>query len=152
MLILVDTGVLLRGFRRDAPEQTAILQACRRLWKEGHELVTSVQNIAEFWNVSTRPAAARGGLGLSVAVTARRLRFIEAMGQVLSFTAKAYGEWKKLLLSHQIIGASVHDARLVATMMDKKIRHLLTLNVADFKRYAGIVALTPQEALTAVIR
>ena len=59
MQILVDTGVLLRAFDRAAPEQRSIFRALRKLWSENHDLVTTSQNIAEFWNVSTRPAQAR---------------------------------------------------------------------------------------------
>jgi hypothetical protein len=41
------------------------------------ELVMATQNLAEFWNVCTRPATARGGLGLSIAETDRRLSVLE---------------------------------------------------------------------------
>jgi hypothetical protein len=61
MEILVDTGVLLRAFDKSSSEQRPILRAFRLLRLQGHSLVTTHQNIAEFWNVATRPASARGG-------------------------------------------------------------------------------------------
>ena len=65
MPYVLDTGVLLRLFDRSDPSHVAIRQAVIRLKVRGERLVTTAQNIAEFWNVSTRPATARGGYGLS---------------------------------------------------------------------------------------
>jgi predicted nucleic acid-binding protein len=65
MQVFIDTGVLLRAFDRGSSAQKVILRALRKLWTQGHELATSHQNIAEFWNVATRPTSARGGFGLS---------------------------------------------------------------------------------------
>lgn len=50
-------------------------------------------------------------------------------------------------MQHGIIGVSVHDARLVATMNAFSISHILTLNASDFKRYSGIVAWTPTDVV-----
>jgi predicted nucleic acid-binding protein len=149
MRILADTGVLLRAFDRTAPEQRTIFRALRKLWSENHEVVTTAQNIAEFWNVCTRPASARGGFGLVVPIVEARVKLIEKMGAVLPFSSRAYGEWRRLVVQHQITGVSVHDARLVATMTTANISQILTLNVADFQRYASITAITPDAVLQA---
>jgi predicted nucleic acid-binding protein len=61
MLYLVDTGVLLRLFNKADPDSMAIRNALLKLKREGHRFVVSTQNVAEFWNVCTRPASARGG-------------------------------------------------------------------------------------------
>jgi predicted nucleic acid-binding protein len=85
MDVLVDTGVLLRAFDRSLPEQRTIVRAFRKLWSVDHDLVTTSQNIAEFWNVATRPVQARGGFGLSVAVVDARVKLIERLGDVLPY-------------------------------------------------------------------
>jgi predicted nucleic acid-binding protein len=64
MAYLIDTCILLRAFERDAAEHGSIIQAIRSLWERDEELFVTVQNIAEFWNVATRPAD-KNGLGLS---------------------------------------------------------------------------------------
>jgi predicted nucleic acid-binding protein len=33
----------------------------------------------------------------------------------------------------------VHDANLVATMLEHRIRRLLTFNEADFRRFGGLI-------------
>jgi predicted nucleic acid-binding protein len=57
---LIDTGVLLRAFDAQSPHCRAIRQALRKLLDEGEQLTVSVQNIAEFWNVATRPLEYNG--------------------------------------------------------------------------------------------
>jgi hypothetical protein len=49
---------------------------------------------------------------------------------------------------HQIVGVAVHDAKLVATMITANIQQVLTLNDIDFRRYAGITILTPNQVLS----
>ena len=147
MGILVDTGVLLRAFDKSSSEQRPILRAFRLLRLQGHSLVTTHQNIAEFWNVATRPASARGGFGLTPDEAERRVVTIEKLGKMLPFNQLCYGVWRQLLVAHNIVGVSVHDARLVASMNSYGITHLITLNSADFKRYAGLVVWRPTDVV-----
>jgi predicted nucleic acid-binding protein len=143
MQFLVDTGVWLRLFDRTDPHHTDIQAALRLLRNNGHTLAVCPQNIAEFWSVSTRPAAARGGYGKSVATTERRVQFIERFASLLDESPAAYREWRLLVTHHQIQGASVHDARLVAMMQTAGVAHILTLNASDFARYPTITVTTP---------
>jgi predicted nucleic acid-binding protein len=147
MLTATDTGVLLRLFDRADPHHQAIRQALRVLRARGDESVTSPQNIAEFWNVCTRPAAARGGFGLSAQETEHRVRVLERLIRVLPDSPLAYPLWRKLVGQHGVKGVQVHDARFVAWMQAHGITHLLTLNAADFARYPGITPWTPQDLL-----
>ncbi len=48
---------------------------------------------------------------------------------------------------YQVSGKNAHDARLVAAMMVHGISRILTFNVGDFMRYAGIAVLDPQQVL-----
>lgn len=143
MRFLLDTGILLRLFDRADAHHADIRQALRRLRLRGDTPVTTAQNLAEFWNVCTRPASARGGYGLSVAETERRVRLLERLFPVLTETPAAYAVWRNLVVAHGVQGVQVHDARLVALMQAHAITHIVTLNGADFNRYPGVVALHP---------
>jgi predicted nucleic acid-binding protein len=144
MQVLLDTGVLLRLLDRSDPHHADIRGALRKLRARGDTSVTSSQNIAEFWNVCTRPASARGGYGLSVAETERRVRLLERLFTVLTETPASYPLWRNLVVAHGVQGVQVHDSRLVAIMQTYGITHILTLNSADFARYyATVVAVTP---------
>jgi predicted nucleic acid-binding protein len=150
MQYLVDTGIWLRLFDRTDPEHANIRQTLRTLRANGHVLVACPQNIAEFWNVSTRPASARGGYGKKVAITELRVQFIERSALILDESPATYRHWRGLLSQHQIQGLAVYDARLVSMMQVAGIDYLLTLNVGDFVRYQGIVAVTPQGFLASL--
>ncbi len=145
MRYLVDSNVLLRLLQRNDPHHSTIRQAVRTLLSRGDELCCAPQNIVEVWNVSTRPATARGGFGLTTAETERRLRLIERLFTVLDKTPAVYPEWRRLVVGHSVMGVQVHDARIVAVMNVHGITHLLTLNGADFARYAGITYLAPDQ-------
>ena len=139
MQVLVDTGILLRLLDRADPHHNDIREAFRRLRSRGDVPVTSAQNIAEFWNVSTRPVSARGGYGLSVEEADRKVRVFERLFPVLSDTAGAYALWRRLVVTTAVQGVQVHDARLVALMATHGITHILTLNSSDFSRYHEFV-------------
>jgi predicted nucleic acid-binding protein len=145
MLVLVDTGILLRLLDRADPEHLAIRRAVRVSKQRGDRPVAVPQNVAEFWNVCTRPASARGGYGLTVEETAKRLRLLERLVQVLPDTTNYYPFWKALVVAHAVKGVQVHDARLAAFMQAHGISHLLTLNGTDFTRYSHITVLAPSD-------
>jgi predicted nucleic acid-binding protein len=104
MQYLVDTGVWLRLFDRADALHVEIRKALQLLRSRGHTLAVCPQNVAEFWNVSTRPASARGGYGKSVATTQRRALFIERSAKLLDESPQAYQTWRQLLVQHQIQG------------------------------------------------
>ncbi len=143
MRYLVDSNVLLRLLQRNDPHHSIIRQAVRSLIAHGDELCCAPQNIVELWNVSTRPAAARGGFGLTTAETDRRVRLIERVFTVLDETPAVYLEWRRLVVNYSVAGVQVHDARIVAVMNIHGVAHILTLNGADFARYAGITCVAP---------
>jgi predicted nucleic acid-binding protein len=145
MQYLVDTGVWLRFFDRTDSEHANIRTALQRLRSGGHSLTTCTQNIAEFWNVSTRPKTARGGYGKSVDVTERRVEFIERFATVLDDSPAAYRRCRTLLSQHRIQGTTVHDARLVALMNLAGIQNIVTLSMGDFTRCQGISASQPRD-------
>lgn len=143
MRYLLDTGVLARLHQSDDPLYQIVRQALFSLRDDGHVFVTSTQNMTELWNVLTRPVEARGGFGLTIEAAESRLKLLEELARVLREPDSCYTNWKKLVVQHRVSGRSVHDARLVALMKCHRIKHILTLNDADFKRYQGIHAVNP---------
>ena len=143
-MYLADTNILLRFLLRNDPAYSAIRQAVRTLKARGEQIVSTSQNMAEFWNVCTRPSTMRGGLGLSVDATEMRLRLLERHFPVLPDSPAVYERWKELVLTHKGIGVNVHDARLVAAMIVHDGAHILTTNVKDFGRYSAVTAVAPE--------
>ncbi|MGH9604553.1 MAG: type II toxin-antitoxin system VapC family toxin [Terracidiphilus sp.] len=146
---LLDTNILLRLVQPDSPEYGTIRQCTDRLWALGADLFFTSQNLAEFWNVCTRPAD-RNGFGFSVAETDERALLIESRFSLLPDTDAIHREWRRLVVSENVSGTQVHDARLAAAMRVHGIPNLLTLNTRDFRRFAGIAAVSPQEILASI--
>jgi predicted nucleic acid-binding protein len=144
--ILVDTNVLLRRVQPSHPSQAVAVESVARLLAAGEAVYFTLQNIAEFWNVATRPAA-HNGLGFSPAVALAEVANIEEDLELLPDTPPLYAEWKELVVRHGVIGVKVHDARLVAAMNVHGVRRLLTFNAGDFTRY-GIDVVQPAAVLS----
>jgi predicted nucleic acid-binding protein len=147
MPYLLDSGILLRLVNRSDSLHALVRAAVRTLQSQGETLLTASQNVAEFWNVWTRPLTARGGLGRSPAEAAHYVRLLERRIQVVTDTPSSYALWKQLVVSHAIVGVQVHDARLVAIVQTRAISQVLTLNPTDFRRYSGVIAVTPQSVM-----
>lgn len=146
-LYLADTNILLRVSQREDPTYGMIRAVLSSLRAAGVILCFTSQNLAEFWNVCTRPAS-QNGYGLSVAETDRRAELIENSFALLRDTARVHVEWRRLVVVHSVIGVKVHDARLVAAMHVHGVTHLLTLDEEDFIRYPGITVLHPRQLAT----
>jgi predicted nucleic acid-binding protein len=139
---LVDSNVLLRLSKHDDPRYPAIRACVLILRERDAPLCYTSQTLAEFWNVSTRPVA-NNGFGLSISETDGHAHQIERAFTFLADSEAVHREWRRLVVVHQVKGAKVHDARLVAAMRVHGITHLLTFNRPDFLRYADITVVNP---------
>lgn len=135
---LIDSNILLRISRRDDPDYQIVDGALERLLREDTELYYTHQNIAEFWNVWTRPAD-KNGFGLTGETAEREIGKFEGMMKLAGDSVPVYERWRQLVRTYRVKGVQVHDARLVAAMLVHGIPNLLTLNVADFARYVGVI-------------
>jgi predicted nucleic acid-binding protein len=143
---LVDTNILLGMTRRSDPQHQIVDTALARLASQGIILHYTHQNIAELWNVMTRPPV-RNGLGLTVAEAERQVRAIESGMSFLPDSEAVYREWRRIVVQYGVLGVQVHDARLAAAMRVHRVSHILTLNVADFSRFSGLTAVHPGSIL-----
>ncbi len=139
---LLDTNILLRLVQADSP----IRNCTDFLWARGANLFYTSQNLAEFWNVCTRPTD-RNGFGFSISEADDRARLIEAKLNFAADSEATHREWRRIVVAERVSGVQVHDARLVAAMHVHRIGNLLTLNVQDFRRYGDIVVVSPQDLL-----
>jgi predicted nucleic acid-binding protein len=139
---LIDTNVLLRALAVRNPLGPVARQAIKTLLRSGADLCATPQNLVELWNVCTRPEK-YNGLGKTIVATDRYLRFIESFFTVLPETPDLFAMWRELVVTHEVSGAKVHDARLVAAMNLHRVGRILTFNTQDFIRYKSIEAINP---------
>ena len=135
---LIDSNILLRISRRDDPITRSWIALSNGFSGTMPSSVTRTRTSAEFWNVWTRPAD-KNGFGLTGETADREIRKFEGVMKLADDSAAVYERWRQLVRDYGVKGVQVYDARLVATMLVHRIPNLLTLNVADFARYAGVI-------------
>jgi|SRR6266850_1974430 len=147
MRVLVDTNILLRSAQPTHPLCSQATHAVSKLLRQQESVFFCAQNIAEFWNVATRPPGANG-LGMKSDEVLREISSIETLFILLPDIPGIYAEWKRIVAHHNVQGVKVYDARLVAIMAVYAVDSILTFNSADFKRYSGITAIQPASLLS----
>ena|SRR6266853_3867368 len=146
MRVLVDTNILLRSAQPNHPLCSQAAHAVSKLIRQMDAVFFCSQNIAEFWNVATRPAGLNR-LGLSQEEAIQEVSNIEKLLTLLPDIPAIYIAWKEIVRDHKVQGIKVYDARLVATMSVYAVKSVLTFNAADFKRYGNITAVHPSSVL-----
>jgi predicted nucleic acid-binding protein len=115
MRVLVDTNILLRSAQPNHPLCHQATRAVSKLLRQNDSVFFCPQNIAEFWNVATRPAD-RNGLGFSHEEALQEVTSIEESLILLPDVPAIYAAWKRIVHDHKVQGVMVYDARLVAVM------------------------------------
>ena len=147
MSTLLDTNILTRCAQPTHPMCQPATDALTLLRQQGDQLCLVPQNFYEFWVVATRPVAVNG-LGMTVAEAQAELIRLKRFFTVLDETPAVFPRWEQLVIQHQVMGKSAHDARLVAAMFVHGVGRLLTFNTSDFQRYQGITVVSPQDVLS----
>ncbi|HSK71843.1 MAG TPA: type II toxin-antitoxin system VapC family toxin [Pyrinomonadaceae bacterium] len=145
MSYLFDSNNFLRLAEKNSPERQTVLNAVRKLRAKNEILCYTPQVLAEFWNVCTRPPAARGGLGLTLAQTERKVNIIQKYFLLLPDNLTTFYEWRQLVSDYRIMGVTVHDAKIAASMIAHNIQFLVTFNVRDFQRFPMITVIHPKD-------
>ncbi len=146
MAHLIDTSILARLANTADASHALAARAVVELHRHGEALHVAPQNLVEFRNVATRPAA-MNGLGLPAVDAEAKMAVFEAAFSLLVETPDIYPAWKALVGALAVVGKQVHDARLVAVCHVHRVTHLLTFNVSHFTRLAsfgpGVVVVDP---------
>jgi predicted nucleic acid-binding protein len=70
---------------------------------------------------------------------------LKAMFLLLNDTPEIFSASERIVSRYQVTGKQAHDARLVAAMEVHNLTHLLSFNDRDFKRFAEITVVNPQD-------
>lgn len=143
--VFLDTNILIRAYISEAPLHQECLEAVQHLRTMGNELWISRQVLREYLSVVTRPQGFISPQPVSTIV--KDLTYFQAHFRVADET---YTVTRNLLTLAEAIpmgGKQVHDANIVATMQAYGINHLLTLNTADFRRFAELITVLSLEEI-----
>lgn len=142
MPYLVDTNVLVRMCDRSSSEYGRCHEVVGNLIRRGEACHTCAQTLIEFWAVATRPRDVNG-LGLSPSEAFTNLTDFQQSMPCLPEPSDIARRWQALVVEHEVRGRKAHDARLVAFMDAQQLPRILTLNKADFERFAHVCAVSP---------
>ncbi|MBE9169801.1 PIN domain-containing protein [Pleurocapsales cyanobacterium LEGE 06147] len=143
---LVDTNLLLRSVQLGHSMHAEAVAAMKVLLQGDDDVYITSQNLIEFWNVCTRPLE-KNGLGMTPVQAGDELTRMESIFSLLPDTVDIYSQWRTLVSDYSVMGINVHDARLVAVMLVYGLTHILTFNTADFRRYAEITVIHPNQVI-----
>jgi predicted nucleic acid-binding protein len=140
----LDTNVLVYAASLRSPLHQRASEEIGRRHESGQDLWVSRQVLREYLATLSRPQTysnpkpARDLTG-DVRYFQNRFRVAE---EGLAVTEKLL----ELIEKVEIGGKQIHDANIVATMLAHGIPSLLTHNVADFVRFAGMIQVIPLAA------
>ena len=137
--MFIDTNVLVQSRVPGAPDHNAARASLDCAFRDPEPLRISRQIIREYLAVVTRPQT------WPVAITPE-----EALDDVSRLTDSFEILEDGPLVTELLValcrevpagGRQIHDANIVATMLARGERRLLTLNTADFRRYGERIEL-----------
>jgi predicted nucleic acid-binding protein len=133
--VFVDTNVLVYSTRPLSTHHAAAAGALARLGG-GSTLWISSQILREYLAAVTRPQATAPGLPMETAISdVRRFRMAFRVAEERASALRLI----EILSAHRVAGRQVHDANIVATMLDCRVYRLLTFNGTDFQRFVPLI-------------
>lgn len=138
-----DTNILLRLVVHTDPQYSLVRAAVDSLIREKTPLYAAFQNIAELWNVLTRPKENGGQNWLPIQASMAIVE-VEKTFQILTESQASYALWRQVVVEQGVAGVQVHDARLACVLITSDVTQLLTPNGRDLKRF-GVTPVTPAD-------
>ena len=146
MKVLLDTNVLMRVTDQNDERHDQALAAIDAIDQLGHEPVLVPQTLYEFWTAATRR---QNGLNMSATDAGAYVDDYCDIFTVIDDTPDVFRQWLRLVREHSVRGTNAYDGRLAGAMFAHGIRHLLTFNARDFRKYGLVIVdpMAPEEAL-----
>ena len=139
--VFIDTNILVYSTRPSALHHAAARAALIGLEEAGAALWISPKVIREYLAVVTRPQATAPALPIATAIADAR-RF-QSIFEIAHPGPGNLDRLLDLLAGGRSAGRQIHDANIVATMLEYGIRRLLTFNSADFRGFSALIEFVP---------
>jgi predicted nucleic acid-binding protein len=133
--IFIDTNILIYLIDEDSPFHQKCIEKFTQITISA-ELWISRQVIREHSVITTRSGIMQNPLS-SNELNSDIMRF-ESIFNIANDTKTTTDNLIKLIEKYSISGKKIHDANIVASMIEYDIKSLFTNNGSDFKRYDEI--------------
>lgn len=135
--IFIDTNVLVFATIPTSPVHRVAIAALHDIAMSGAAAWISRQVLREYLVQLTRPGVLPAATAAQIA--AAQAAALTSLYRVADGTGAVFRELLPLVQTGLSVGKQVHDANIVATCIAYGIPRLLTHNMADFKRFGGMI-------------
>ncbi len=135
--LFLDTNILLAATAEGRNVNHRAEELISQGPGEGVHLFISGQVLREYLVVATRPQEVNG-LGLTLPAARENVEAFMRFLVVLDEPASAVDRLLTLITEGNVTGTRIHDAGIVATMLEHNIHDLVTANIGDFAAFPDI--------------
>lgn len=144
-LIWVDTCILVYANLKLSPFHQLAVERLKSYDEGGCELWISRQTLREYLSAMTKQNVLTASIPLSSLIA--DVRYFASRFFVGEDGPQVTENLLNLIVQSPTGGKQIHDANIVATMLEYGARHLLTHNVKDFKRFSNVITIIPLETI-----
>ncbi len=137
---LVDTNILVYSCNLLSPDFEAAKEFLEESVPEGN-LVTSAQNLVEFYSVITDPKTV-GHLNDAGLAWIQVQKWADLFSKILVPQTQTIQTISVLLKKYPVKGAEIHDVHLAATMIDNGVKTIYTADERVFRQW-GLKVINP---------
>lgn len=137
--LFIDTNILVYATNQKSPLYDQANKKLVLASEQGTVLIISPQIIREYLSATTRnPLNSQAYRDIIY-----NIQMFQTDFYMVDDNKMVVAALEKLVETYSVSGKQVHDANIVATMQVYSIKHLLTHNTGDFKRYNNVISIIP---------
>jgi len=144
-VIWVDTCILVYANLKLSPFHQQTVERLKSYDEKGCELWISRQTLREYLSAMTKQSMLTSAIPLSSLIA--DVRYFANRFLVGEDGPKVTESLLNLISQSPTGGKQIHDANIVATMLEYGVNRLLTHNVKDFKRFSNVITIIPLETV-----
>lgn len=139
--IWIDTNILVYANLALSPFHTLAVERLQEYNRQGCELWVSRQSLREYLSAMTKQNVLTASIQISSLVA--DVQYFASRFLIGEDGTEVTDKLLNLISKYPTGGKQVHDANIVATMMNCGVNHLLTHNVKDFIRFSDVITILP---------
>ena len=148
--LFVDTNILVYLANESSEFHQKVLEQFQQVSRD-YDLFISRQVLREYAVIMTRPGMMEHPLTPDEVV--EDIQKWETIFTITDETQSVTEKLMSLLKKYQLKGKRIHDANIIATMLDSSISVIFTNNESDFKKFEeiriiGIKSISKDESMT----
>jgi uncharacterized protein len=141
-MIALDTNVLVHAFRTESPFHDKSLSAIIKLRAGSTPIAVPWACVHEFLGIVTHPTRMKPPASLSAAMAFVRSLLADPKVRLLHEAPEHLDHLEQLLITSQVRGPAIHDARIAAICLAHRVQEILTSD-RDFSRFAQLHVRNP---------